>query len=210
MAQQIAGPPESRDISGVAIVLEALLAAIALAAGWLLGVSPLGRFPLDSALVEHLRAVAWGLLATVPLVCLLLVIRRFPLVSGLRNLNRVVDEQLLPLFAETSVPALLAVSIAAGIGEELLFRGLILDGLAAWWQAPAAAVIVSSLLFGICHWLTHTYALLATLIGLLLAVLFLWTDHLLAAIVAHAAYDFVALLYLTRSSGRRRPTEASL
>jgi len=57
---------------------------------------------------------------------------------------------------------------------------------------------ISSLLFGLCHWISTAYVVMATAMGLLLGGLFLATGNLAAPMVAHALYDFLALLYLTR------------
>jgi membrane protease YdiL (CAAX protease family) len=88
-------------------------------------------------------------------------------------------------------------SLVAGVGEEVLFRGVIQAGLAE--RVPAwVAVGVASLLFGAAHWLTASYAVLAALIGVYLGVLFLVTDNLLVPAVTHALYDIAALSILVR------------
>jgi len=58
--------------------------------------------------------------------------------------------------------------------------------------------ILASVLFGVVHSITPTYAVVAALVGAYLGWLWLWRDNLLAPIVTHAVYDFVALAYLTR------------
>ena len=63
------------------------------------------------------------------------------------------------------------------------------------------ALSVASVLFGLGHLITPVYAVLAAVIGFYLGALFLATDNLLIAIVAHGLYDFVALLYLIRRRG---------
>jgi membrane protease YdiL (CAAX protease family) len=65
------------------------------------------------------------------------------------------------------------------------------------WVALAAA----SLLFGVGHWLSASYAILASLIGAYLGTLFLLSGNLLVPMLAHAAYDVVALLVLARRAG---------
>jgi membrane protease YdiL (CAAX protease family) len=60
------------------------------------------------------------------------------------------------------------------------------------------AVLVASAAFGLAHFLTATYAALAAVAGLYLGTLFLLQGNLVVPIVAHALYDFVALLYLVR------------
>ena len=90
---------------------------------------------------------------------------------------------------------------AAGLGEELLFRGLVQAGLAKLIPGAAGvwiALVVASLVFGIFHWLNTTYAFLAALAGLYFGLLLMATGSLWPPIVAHALYDFVALWYLLR------------
>jgi membrane protease YdiL (CAAX protease family) len=60
------------------------------------------------------------------------------------------------------------------------------------------ALAGASVLFGVGHWLSWSYAVLATMIGAYLGVVFLLSGNLLAPIVAHAAYDVVALFVLAR------------
>jgi len=60
-------------------------------------------------------------------------------------------------------------------------------------------LLVASLLFGVVHWLTGLYALLAGMVGLYLGGLYLLTGNLLVPIVVHALYDIVALGYLRKA-----------
>ena len=57
---------------------------------------------------------------------------------------------------------------------------------------------VAASLFGAAHWITAEYAALAGLIGLYLGAVWLWSGNLLAPMAAHALYDFLVLVYLTR------------
>ena len=99
------------------------------------------------------------------------------------------------------------ISFLAGLGEEMLFRGLLQDGLAHWLGnsfglGEAAglwlAVGLASTLFGLLHWISPFYALVAGLIGAYLGWWRVQSGNLLGPIVAHALYDFVALVYLTK------------
>ncbi|HEV3237849.1 MAG TPA: CPBP family intramembrane glutamic endopeptidase, partial [Gemmataceae bacterium] len=89
-----------------------------------------------------------------------------------------------------------------GIGEEMLFRGFTQAALATWlgiWWA----LVLASVLFGLLHAITLTYAVLASLAGAYLGLVWIATDNLLAVIVAHALYDFVALTYLLRDASKK-------
>jgi len=57
---------------------------------------------------------------------------------------------------------------------------------------------VASMLFGLAHLVTPTYALLAGIIGAYLGTLVFVTGDLFAPILSHALYDYVALRYLVR------------
>jgi len=85
---------------------------------------------------------------------------------------------LVPLFRHTGIAGLGLVALAAGIGEELLFRGVIQDGLESWY-GPLPALVLTSLLFGMAHCITRAYFMLACLMGLYLGALYLWTGNLL-------------------------------
>jgi len=130
----------------------------------------------------------------------LIVLDRYP-VGPLVELKRFVETNLTPLFAGLTLPQMALISLAAGLGEELLFRGLLQTALAEWAGPPHGVwtgLIVAAVVFGACHWVTTTYAYLAALIGLYFGFLFIATGDLLPPIVAHGLYDFVALIYLIK------------
>ena len=76
------------------------------------------------------------------------------------------------------------------LGEELLFRGVILQRLRHYGMR--AAVVVSALAFALSHgaWAQIPYALIA---GLLLGTVALYTHSVLPAIVLHFALNFVSV-----------------
>jgi membrane protease YdiL (CAAX protease family) len=88
-------------------------------------------------------------------------------------------------------------SLLAGFGEEMLFRAVV-QGAAAHRIGIWSAWVVASLLFGLMHAVTPTYVVLATLAGLYLGGVWLLTENLTVVIVAHAFYDFLALIYMLR------------
>jgi len=153
-------------------------------------VPPFEHFRLDA------KAAGYGIVATLPLLGLL----RWCLHTGwgpVRRLVNLVEEHLTPYLAGASAWGIVLVSLLAGIGEEVMFRGVIQAGLAD--RLPAwLAVGIAALLFGAAHWLTTSYAVFATLIGIYLGILFLVTGNLLAPAVTHALYDAVALSILVR------------
>jgi len=190
-----------RYITGIALLMEGGLVLVAIVVGWLVGHEPLRTvLPLDDDWNRHATAIGWGIAATGPMLLGLFVIERSR--SGpLFRLQRFVRRLIVPMFEGVSVVAVALNELVAGIGEEMLFRGLLQDGLSLWIGPPHGLWIglaVASILFGLCHCLTRTYLVLATGIGIYLGWLLLATDSLLAPITAHAVYDFAALVYLVK------------
>ncbi len=114
----------------------------------------------------------------------------------LAPLNDAIDELLVPLFRRLTMPQILIISCSAGIGEELFFRWCLQGGLNEW-LGPAAALILVSLLFGICHWINLAYAVTATLLSIVLGIV-MNVAGISASIITHAVYDFLAIIYLTQ------------
>jgi membrane protease YdiL (CAAX protease family) len=115
----------------------------------------------------------------------------------IRRLVEFVVEQMGPLLARYSAVELAALAAVAGISEEILFRGVVQVGLARLLPAGWALVMASAL-FGLVHFATRAYALLAGVMGVYLGILFLLQGSLMAPIVTHALYDFVALIHVAR------------
>lgn len=119
-----------------------------------------------------------------------------------------VVEQLGPLLARLSPVELALLAAVAGISEEILFRGVVQVALAR--ALPEwGALLTASGLFGLVHFASPAYAILAGIMGLYLGALFLAQGNLLAPIVTHALYDFVALIYVARryrAARLERPT----
>jgi membrane protease YdiL (CAAX protease family) len=190
--------PRPTNLLALAVLVEGGMALVAIGLGWLLGQPP------TQYVRGSVSAWGWGLVGSLPLVAVMLLIVHVPR-GPFARLNRVVSEVIVPLFESSSTLDFALISLLAGIGEELLFRGVIQarlsDGL-----SPAAGLVLASLLFGLAHTITIGYAVLATTFGLYLGALWLWSDDLMVAIVAHAVYDFVALVYLVQRHKRTTST----
>ena len=87
-----------------------------------------------------------------------------------------------------------ALGIAAGLGEEMLFRGIFQYELAAR-LGNLLAVGLSSMVFGALHAVTPLYAGLATMASIYFGAMYLTTGNLAVPIVCHAVYDIGALLF---------------
>ncbi len=71
--------------------------------------------------------------------------------------------------------------------EELLFRGVIQVKL---------GIVGASIIFGLLHFITPAYCVIATIMGFYLGFLFQYYESLLIPIQLHFIYDLGALLYL--------------
>lgn len=173
-----------------AVAVEALLGVAGLAiARWA------GR-PIGEQMEFSAAVLARGGAALTLMLLMLAVLMRStwqPIVQLRRQVTVLVEQ----MFRDASWPALLAVAVAAGVGEELLFRGA-LQPLAVRWTGPVAGVAIVSVIFGLLHAVSWAYFIAATAIGLLLGWLAEAYQDLTAPIFAHAVYDFVALVVLLR------------
>ena len=179
----------------LAVLVEGGLVLLALVIGWLFEKHPLSRLKLD------LAGVGWGLVAMLPLLAAFYVMNRWP-IGPLAGLKKFSETTVRPMMQPLSKVDLLGISCLAGLGEEMVFRGLAQDLLGT--QMPLAwAIVAVSLMFGLVHAITPTYFVLAALASAYLGWVYALTGDIAAPIVAHAAYDFVALLVLVRDDGTR-------
>ena len=94
-------------------------------------------------------------------------------------------------------PVLLLLCILAGLGEEWLFRGA-MQGWLLQHTGPWTAVLAASVLFGLVHYVSFTYFLVATGLGLVLGVAYHLSGSLPLVMAWHAIYDVLALYCLLR------------
>src|SRR5262245_44731804 len=147
-------PMESTDAdrtTRLALAFEGALGVSAIVIGWLVGQWPLvGVSFADEEARRQVMAVGLGLVATGPLLVVLFLCERFP-VGPLQQVQEMTASVVLRMFGGATTGQLLVVSLAAGIGEELLFRGLVQSGAARLfsdWPGQVIALILASALFG--------------------------------------------------------------
>lgn len=200
--------PESTRVSpsmpaSGAIAFEGSLGIAALTIGaWL------SRSPLDALSVRPTSALVGVAAAAAPLAIVATLVKLRP--PGLRSLFDRFESDVMPLFSRWTLAELAMVSLAAGLGEELLFRGLLQLELTRWFST-SAAIVLASVAFGLAHPLSFAYVIMAALMGAYLGGLLVATGDLLAPISCHAAYDFGALIWFARRAARRnddQPTAA--
>ena len=94
----------------------------------------------------------------------------------------------------------LGISVCAGVGEELVFRGYLLQQAAAWLGSVRWAILLTSVLFGVMHAYEGWVAVLSLMIlAGFYAVVTVRSGHLRTAIIAHILQDLLtAFFFLLR------------
>jgi membrane protease YdiL (CAAX protease family) len=125
-------------------------------------------------------------------------------VGPLARIKQFCREVVRPIFAPCTLLDLALISACAGIGEELLFRGVIQAALSRP-LGTGLGLAAASLLFGLLHPITPVYIVLAGLMGAYLGAVWLASGNLLVVIIAHGLYDFLILAYLVRGPAPHPP-----
>lgn len=174
---------DARRLLVLALLVEGVLGGSALAWARLRG----GAIELGAVL----PGLAFGLVYAGFLVfvnyCLLRVLPPTKPVQAVRSFYRGVVQ---PLFREATALDILGISLAAGIGEELLFRGAL---------QSEFGIVLASVAFGLAHVggrESIAFGLWVFVLGIGLGVLVPLTGGILAAVVAHVIYDAAAMSYM--------------
>jgi uncharacterized protein len=161
------------------------------------------------------EGLLWGTVAAIPLTLAVIALSALPLES-IRALHRVALRQLRPMFGQFTWVQLILVAVAAGICEEIFFRGWLqclltgpIDPTAPWQPKVALGVVLAGVGFGMCHAITPMYFVLASLAGIFFGVLLVETSNLLIPITAHAVYDVLMLIRLRRMPIENRLTDST-
>lgn len=160
------------------------LTALSIAWAWARGL------PLAAGVAPSAGGVVVGIAAGAALWATIPVLLRSP------SMRRVWTEVLLPFGRSLDTRDVVVIALLSGLTEELFFRGVLL---------PEIGLVLSSLCFGALHALCRVYFVWATLVGAAFGALALTADSLVPAIVAHATYNFGALLVLRRAGADASP-----
>lgn len=164
-----------------------VLAALAVGLGWgWLGYT-MWTLPDPWLALPSPHAVSAGVGVLLAALVIGLTRLAVPRIAWARQLHR----DLRPVARGLGLPGVLALAVFSALGEELLFRGL---------GQPLVGVWVQALIFGIIHqgpgksrWVWVSWA---TIMGLLLGLLFQITGSLVGPVLAHALINAVNLSYL--------------
>jgi membrane protease YdiL (CAAX protease family) len=174
---------DPRRLLPIVVLGEGIMLASAITWAWWI------KLPLR--LGPPAAGIVWGVLAAVALGLANFAFlnargNRWP-GGALRYVCRVIVR---PLFEHVRAWHIIVVSLLAGAGEEMLFRGVL---------QPLVGLPAASFVFGAVHIGGRGfigYGVWAACIGALFGWLMVETGGLLAPIVAHAVYDALALAYV--------------
>ncbi|CAM9203915.1 unnamed protein product [Ectocarpus sp. 13 AM-2016] len=158
------------------------------------------REQVVSACMVSPAASALGVAGMVPLLGYGLLLDRWTEWEWVRKIDEATSEVALQLFGSRRqlgkvTGVVIPLSMLVGLCEECAFRGFLPLILAAKTGLPMAAIVaLSATIFGCLHAATVAYFLTATLSGMFFHGLFLSTGNIFVPIVAHAAYDAIALV----------------
>jgi hypothetical protein len=194
--------PSRRTLVAMAVAVEGGLAVLAVVLGWWLDCPPLDSFRWT------LADACWGAAAAGLMLLLIPATLRLP-IWPFSDVLRAVDELLVPMFRECRWIDLAVIAALAGLGEEMLFRGVIQAGVTARVGGPLGIWVglgVASLVFGLAHPFSSGYFVLTALMGLYLGGIWIaFEGNLLVPAMAHGVYDFFALVYLVKVRRPPRP-----
>jgi membrane protease YdiL (CAAX protease family) len=137
-------------------------------------------------------ALLWGFITVIIALALTMTIGllyMFFTKTDLSKFSNIPDLQ--QLF---SIPSLYLLVTVQPFCEEFFFRGFLFEKITKL-SRPTIAIVVTSILFGISH-LSYTYAyaaIIAVVLGVLLAVVVLKTKNLYSAIFAHTLINIASL-----------------
>jgi uncharacterized protein len=143
---------------------------------------------------DHLgRDAAWGLILFVPLFFSGNLIESVLEQAGFSAPSR--RPSFLAVSGRTQVVVAFSMVIVVALAEETIFRGYLLLRLKAVMRHTGAAVVLSSLIFSLGHGYQGTAgAITVFLLGVVLALVYLWRSSLVAPMVIHFLTDFTSIV----------------
>lgn len=178
------------------LLVEGGLAVAALLFAYWLGPELFGDFSWNR------QDVLIGCLGAVPPLILILLMDRFPF-GPFKHISDISDRFLRPLLANCKWPDYFLLAFLAGFCEELLFRGWMQPYFTTWLPLWGS-VLVTGIIFGLCHLITPAYFIIATLISIYLSCLYIWSGNLLVPMLTHGVYDLVALFAVMSFSSKSK------
>ncbi len=166
------------------------------------------QIPLHTQLKLSVSSIIIGVIVTLPLLALLAWFMKTssPALAAFRESQL---EFMANIGFDLTPARIVAMSIIAGVGEEVLFRGA-LQGVAERFLPLALALVLPNILFGALHARTALYAIIAGVLGLYLSIINWITDTLWPVMIAHTLYDIAAFEITRRMITQRNKSRTDL
>ncbi|WP_417386643.1 CPBP family intramembrane glutamic endopeptidase [Gimesia sp.] len=186
--EETTAPEQQSFILGGSLISIGII-VIAFGVGWGLDVSPLAN------LNWNWTDLLIGALAALPLYLFFFWTAKLP-IKGFQQIQQFLIEELGPRVEHGKIWELFILCIFIGLGEEMLFRGVLQSW--ATQYGVIVAIVFTNILFGVLHSITRLYVIVATLMGVYMSLLLiLFTpQNLLIPVTTHTVYDFMCFLYI--------------
>ena len=138
-------------------------------------------------------AILWGVIATIIMFAILFILGIGVVITS----NEIEEVSNIPeLEMIFSPPIMFILIIIQPVGEEIFFRGFLLDKVNSLY-GKNYAMISTAILFGIAHLLPGKFfpAIMTGIFGFILAYLVLKTKNLYAAIIAHILFNIISFSF---------------
>jgi membrane protease YdiL (CAAX protease family) len=171
----------------LALLFEGLLALVYVIYQINLGNSLVPRSPT-------LKELIFGLLLSQLLFILNSVLVRVGFKNDWKLFKDFIHNMIFPIASKIDLNSALLISLAAGIGEELFFRGFLQEKF---------GIIFASVVFGLVHFIFEIrkyfpIVILYILIGFIFGITYELFGSLWVPVIFHCFYDFTALLYFKK------------
>lgn len=188
-------PEISESFFSRAVLFELSLVLVAAVLAWVFNI------PLFADFAWDWKAGLLGVSSALPLLAFFawLLQSEYPPFVEIRDF---LEHFVSRLFGKWNIFQLAILSLAAGVGEEILFRGVLQVGVGNM-TSPLTGVLVACFAFALCHAMTAAYFITTLVIGAYLSLVWYAAGNLIAPIVTHAVYDFIALIFYLRYFGSK-------
>ncbi len=133
-------PQTADSLFRTAVVVEAGLGLLAVVLGYVFGPDPRHLVPAADQLNALAGGVGLGILATFPLLLLMAFIRRINH-PAINELDKLGEHPMMGLMLKLGPMELMMISLCAGVGEELLFRGWLMPAIAGLLHGEAISLL---------------------------------------------------------------------
>lgn len=148
------------------------------------------------------QEIIFGLLLFIPFTIVIGFVQKILQILGFSLSAEPLPSFLHPHGTAEYILAFFLVVIVA-VAEETIFRGYLMLRFRALTASPAAAVLLSSVIFSLGHGYEGTAgAITVGCMGALFALVYMWRQSLIAPMVIHFLQDFIGIVLMPLTGGK--------